>query len=55
MPRLLALHLVQLVEHGLIRGRGSVPPQLVVLSMLRFFAEGTFQKGFSNEFRHSMG
>ncbi|OXU21848.1 hypothetical protein TSAR_009630, partial [Trichomalopsis sarcophagae] len=39
MPPPFALHLVQLVEHGLIRGRGSVPPHLVVLSMLLFFAE----------------
>ncbi|OXU22898.1 hypothetical protein TSAR_014176 [Trichomalopsis sarcophagae] len=50
-----ALMLIRDLEADLVGVRASViPPHNQVLSVLRFLAEGSYQKGFSQEFHHSI-
>ncbi|XP_031779801.1 putative nuclease HARBI1 [Nasonia vitripennis] len=55
MPPHVVMILIDLLQDRMHHERHSIPIHLVVLSMLRFFAEGSFQKGFSNKYRHPMG
>ncbi|XP_032457240.1 putative nuclease HARBI1 [Nasonia vitripennis] len=55
MPPHVVINLTNLLQHRLVGERYSIPLHLIVLSMLRFFAEGSFQKGFASDYRHPMG
>lgn len=55
MPPALALELVDLLnEHIRARGSSKIPVHLQVLGALRFFAEGSYQKGVSQDFNHAV-
>lgn len=44
-----------LEPHIVADGSSEVHPRLQVLAALRFFAEGSLQKGVSQDFRHPTG
>lgn len=53
MYPLMAWDLAVILEpHILADGASDVHPHLQVLAALRFFAEGSLQKGVSQDFRH---
>ena len=55
MPPEVAIILVNLIQDRFTGRRYSIPPHLIILSMLQFFARGSFQRTFSNDFQHPMG
>lgn len=56
MTPALALDLVELLRDRInMQGVSYIPVHLQVLAVLQFFAEGGYQKGISQNYRHPLG
>ena len=52
----LAMQLIDLLEvHITAQEPSYIPVHLQVLATLRFFAEGSYQKGVSQDYKHPLG
>ncbi|XP_001605652.1 putative nuclease HARBI1 [Nasonia vitripennis] len=51
----IAIHLIELLRPQLIEHEQGIPVHLQVLSVLRFLAEGSYQKGVAHDCYHPMG
>lgn len=54
MPPVVAIHLIERLRPFLRDHQLGIPPHLQVLAVLRFMADGSYQKGVSNNCNHPM-